>query len=131
MRENSQLLQVMLTLLKRIIIQNASPSFLVGFVRETTLLIIALLSWRYKEFGFMVILFFNIVFQQPSSPSQVEPNHLAFGGHAGGKLSASIGHAKRKQSATTSHVDTIEKTSHSKCKLKFPCKLCKGDHLTH
>ena len=53
------------------------------------------------------------------------------GGHAGGKLSASVGHAERKQSATARHVDTVEKTSRSKCKLKFPCKLCKGDHITH
>ena len=30
-----------------------------------------------------------------------------------------------------SHVDTIEKSNHSKHKPKFPCKLCEGDHLTY
>ena len=30
-----------------------------------------------------------------------------------------------------SHVDTVEKTTRSKHKPKFPCKLCEGDHLTY
>ena len=38
-----------------------SESFLVSFVRETTLLINALLSQRCEEFGFMVISFLNIL----------------------------------------------------------------------
>ena len=71
------------------------------------------------------------VSQQPTSLSQVGPSHPTSGGHDRGKLSASVGHAKRKQSSTASHVDTVEKTGHSKCKLKFPCKLCEGEHVTH
>ena len=59
----------------------------------------------------MVIPFFehSEVFQQPASLSQVEPSHPSYGVHVGGKISASAGHAKRKQSATTSHVETVEK----------------------
>ena len=49
------------------------------------------------------------VFQQPASLSQVGPSHPPYGGHAGGKLSAFVGHAERKQSATASHVDTVKK----------------------
>ena len=70
-------------------------------------------------------------FQQPTSLSQVGPSHSTSGGHAGGKISTSLGHVESKQSATSSHVDTIEKMGHLKCTLKFPCKLCEGDHLTH
>ena len=56
-----QPLQVMLTFFKRLPIQNISPSFLVIFVRETTLLVNALLSRRCEESGFMVIPFLNIL----------------------------------------------------------------------
>ena len=35
-------------------------------------------------------------------------------------------HAEDNLSATASHVDTVEKTTHSKHKPKFPCKLCEG-----
>ena len=56
-----QPLQVMLTLLKSLTLQSTIPSFLISFVRETTLLINALPSQRYKDFGFMVISFFNIL----------------------------------------------------------------------
>ena len=69
--------------------------------------------------------------QQPTYLSQVGPSHPASVVHAGGKISSSAGHVKRKQSSTASHVDTIDKTGRSKCKLKFPCMLCEGDHLTH
>ena len=71
------------------------------------------------------------VFQQPTSLSQVGPSHLASGGHIGGKISASVDHAERKQSSTASHVDIVGKTGRSKYKLKFPFKLCEVDHLTH
>ena len=70
-------------------------------------------------------------FQQPTSLSQVGPSYPAPGGHVGGGISTSVGHVERKQSATASHVDTFEKTGRSKCKLKLPCNLCEGDHLTH
>ena len=81
----------------------------------------------------MVIPFLNIseVSQQLASLSQVGPSHPTSVVHAGGKISASVGHAESKQSTTASHVDTVDKTGHSKCKLKFPYKLCDGDHLTH
>ena len=71
------------------------------------------------------------VSRQLASLSQVAPSHPTFGGHTGGKLSTSVDHVERKQSTTTIHVDTVEKNGRSKCKLKFPCKLCEGDHLTH
>ena len=71
------------------------------------------------------------VFQQPTSLSQVGPNHPAFGGQARGKISASVAHVESKQSTISSHVDTVDKTGCSKFKLKFPCMLCEGDHLTH
>ena len=61
LRENNKPLRVMLALLKRLTIQNTSSSFLVSFVRETTLLIYALPSQRYKEFGFIVIPVLNIL----------------------------------------------------------------------
>src|SRR5713101_5861013 len=51
----------MLTLLKILPVQNTSPSFLVSFVRETTLLINVLLSRRCEEYGLMVIPFLNIL----------------------------------------------------------------------
>ena len=121
----------MLTLLKRLPIQNTSPSFLVSFVRETTLLITSIAEVRRVWFHGHPIFEHPEVFQQPSSLSRVGTSHPAFGGHAGGKILASVGHAKSKQSSIASHVDTIEKTGRSKCKLKFPCKLCEGDHLTH
>ena len=70
-------------------------------------------------------------FQQPTSLSQVGPSHPASVVHARVKLLASVGHVESKQSATASHVDTVEKNGRSKCKLKFPCMLCEGDHLTH
>ena len=40
-------------------------------------------------------------------------------------------HAEDNLLATVSHVDTIENTTRSKHKPKFPCKLCEGDHLTY
>ena len=60
------------------------------------------------------------VSQQLASLSQVGHIHPTSGGHVGGK-----------QSATTSHVGTVEKIGRLKGKIKFPCKLCEGDHLTH
>ena len=110
-----QPLRVMLTLLKRLSIQNIIPSFLVSFVREITLLINALLLRRCEEFGFMVIPFLNILESLNSQPlNEVGPSHPAYVVHAGGKISSSAGHVERKQSATASHADTIEKTGCSK-----------------
>ena len=64
-----QPLRVILTLLKRLPVQNTSPSFLVSFVRETTLLINALPLQRWcEEFGFMVILFLNILMSLNNQP---------------------------------------------------------------
>ena len=87
----------MLTLLKRLIVQNTSPSSIVIFVRDTILLLNALPLWRYEEFGFMVPIFEHPEsFQQPTSLSQVGSSYPASGGHAGGKISTSVGHAERK-----------------------------------
>ena len=68
---------------------------------------------------------------RPTSASHVGPSLSASVGHVGGSLLASVVHAEDNPSATASHVDTIEKTTRSKHKLKFPCKLCEGDHLTY
>jgi hypothetical protein len=38
------------------------------------------------------------------------------------------------QPTTSSHVggiNSVEKPRRIRCKPKFPCNLCKGDHLTH
>ena len=43
----------------------------------------------------------------------------------------SVVHDEDNSSATVSHVDTVEKTTLSKHKPKFPCKLCEGDHLSY
>ena len=61
----------------------------------------------------------------------VEKLHVFQETHFKLKFPLMVGHANRKQSSTTSHVDIIEKTGRLKCKLKFPCNLCEGDHLTH
>ena len=66
-----------------------------------------------------------------ASVSHAEGSLSASTSHAGGSLSASVVHAEDNPSATVGHVDTVEKTNHSKHKHKFPCKLCEGDHLTY
>ena len=43
--------------------------------------------------------------------------------HAGGKLSANASHAES--------TDVVKESKPIGRKPKFPCKLCKGDHLTH
>ena len=112
----------MFTLLKILTVQNTSSSSLVGFVRDTTLVINSLPSQKYEEFCFKVIMFFSHpeVSQQPASLSEVGHSHQTYGGHAG-----------RNQSPTTIHVNIVDKTGCSKGKLKFPCKLREGDHLNH
>ena len=67
----------------------------------------------------------------PTSTSHVGPSLSASASLAGGSLSASMVHDGDNPSATASHVDTVEKTTRSKHKPKFPCKLCEGDHLTY
>ena len=79
---------------------------------------------------------------RPTSTSHVGPNISSSIGHArgslstsashaGGSLSASVVHAEDNSLATASHVDIVEKTTRSKHKPKFPCKLHEGDHLTY
>jgi hypothetical protein len=46
----------------------------------------------------------------------------------------SASHVGDVQPTTASHagsIDSIEKPRRIGCKPKFPCNLCKGDHLTH
>ena len=73
-----QPLRVMLTLLKILTIQNISPSSLVSFLRETTLLINSLLSRRCEEFGFMVIPFLNILKLFNNQPLLVRLDPVTF-----------------------------------------------------
>ena len=74
---------------------------------------------------------FHVGGAHPTSAGHVGSSLLASASHVGGRLSASVVHAKDNISATMSHVDTVEKTTRSKHKPKFPCKLCEGDHLTY
>jgi hypothetical protein len=66
--------------------------------------------------------------------SHIEDQHPASASYAGGKHPPSASHVGYVQLATTSHVggiDYVDKPRWIGRKPKFPCKLCKGDHLTH
>ena len=123
----------MLTLLKRLHVQKTSPSFLVKLCEggHLTYKCLSIAEVRRVWFHGHLVFENSEAFQQPTSLIQVGPSHPASSVHARGKLSSFADHVERKQLATSSHVNTVEKTGCSKCKLKFPCKLCKGDHLTH
>jgi hypothetical protein len=54
--------------------------------------------------------------------------------HVSDMSTTSTGHVGDKKSATTNHVggiDSFQKPIWIGCKPKFPCNLCKGDHLNH
>jgi hypothetical protein len=94
--------------------------------------------------------------QHPASTSYVGGNHPPSVSHAGGKSPvpashtgnrsivsgsqvidpspASASHVGDVQPTTTSHpggINYVEKTRWIGRKPKFPCNICKGDHLTH
>jgi hypothetical protein len=94
--------------------------------------------------------------QHPASASYAGGNHPPSASHAGGKSPVPASHTSNRsiafashvidpsptsashvgevQPTTTSHaggIDSIEKPRRIGRKPKFPCKLCKGDHLTH
>jgi hypothetical protein len=91
-----------------------------------------------------------------TSASHVEDHHSASASHARGTSPITSGHTSNMYVASASHVinpsptstshvgdmqpataihargiDFVEKPRRIGCKPKFPCNLCKGDHLTH
>jgi hypothetical protein len=83
--------------------------------------------------------------QHPASASYVGGTHTPSASHAGGKSPFTASHTGNRFVASASHVgdvkpttvshvggiNSIEKPRQIGRKPKFPCKLCKGDHLTH
>jgi hypothetical protein len=94
--------------------------------------------------------------QYPTSGSYARGTHSASAIHALGKSPVTASHTGNRSVASASHVidpsltstshvgdvkpttashaggiNSIEKPRQIGCKPKFPCKLCKGDHLTH
>jgi hypothetical protein len=54
--------------------------------------------------------------------------------HMSDMSTTSVSHVEDKQPTTASHaggIDSIEKPRQIGHKPKFPCNICKGDHLTH
>jgi hypothetical protein len=94
--------------------------------------------------------------QHPASASYAGGTHPPSANHVGGKSPVTASHTSNRSVASASHVidpsptsashvgdvqpstashvggiDSIEKPRWIGRKPKFPCKLCKGDHLTH
>ena len=122
-----QPLWVMLKLLKRLPVQNTSPSFLVGFVRDITLLINSLLSWRCEEFVFVVILFLNIlkIFNNQPLLVRLDPvtRPLVF-------MLGSNSHHLQVMLRENSHPLLVMLTPLRKLVVQS-VNLSQGDHLTH
>jgi hypothetical protein len=94
--------------------------------------------------------------QHPASASYARGTHPPSAIHAWGKSPVTASHTGNRSTASASHVinpsltfvshvgdvqptilyscwgiDSVEKPIWIGCKPKFPCKICKGDHLTH
>jgi hypothetical protein len=83
--------------------------------------------------------------KQPTSMIHAESESLVTSGHTrqmsptsvilvGEKHLDTASHPRRNPLATASHargIDIVEKPRHIGCEPKFPCNICKGDHLTH
>jgi hypothetical protein len=94
--------------------------------------------------------------QHPASASYAGGTHPPSASHAGGKSPVTASHTGNRSVASASHVidpsltsashvgdvqpttashaggiNSVEKPRRIGRKPKFPCKLCKGDHLTH
>ena len=94
--------------------------------------------------------------QHPASASYAKGTHPPFASHARGKSPATASDTSNRYVASASHVidpsltsashvgdvqpttashaggiDSVEKPRQIGRKSKFPCNLCKGDHLTH
>jgi hypothetical protein len=66
--------------------------------------------------------------------SHTGDRYVASASHLIDQSPTSASHVGDKQATTTSHVrgiDSVEKPRHIGSKPNFPCKLYKGDHLTH
>jgi hypothetical protein len=98
----------------------------------------------------------HVEYHHPASASYDGGTHPPSTSHAGRKSPVTASHTVNKSVASASHVidpsltfashvgdvqpttashvggiNFIEKPRRIGCKPKFPCKLCKGDHLTH
>jgi hypothetical protein len=87
----------------------------------------------------------HVIDQSPTSASHVgyvQPTTAIHDGgtslvnaiHMSDMSTTSDSHVGDKKPSSASHVggiDYVEKPTWIGCKPKFPCKLCKGDHLTH
>jgi hypothetical protein len=71
---------------------------------------------------------------KPTTTSHVGGTSLINVSHMSDMSTTSASHVEGKQPTTTSHVggiDSVEKPRWIGRKPKFPCNICKGDHLTH
>jgi hypothetical protein len=94
--------------------------------------------------------------KHPASASHAGGKHPASASHVGGKIPVTASHTGNRSVASVSHVidpsptsashvgdvqpttashvggiDSVEKPRWIGRKPKFPCNICKGDHLTH
>jgi hypothetical protein len=68
----------------------------------------------------------------PGSHTRIQ--QLTFASRVGEFSTTSVIHVEDKKPSTTSHVggiDYVEKPIWIGFNTKFPCNLCKGDHLNH
>jgi hypothetical protein len=71
---------------------------------------------------------------QPTTTSHVGGTSLINASHTSDMSTTLAIHVGDKKPTTAIHVggiDSIEKPRWIGRKTKFPCKICKGDHLTH
>jgi hypothetical protein len=70
----------------------------------------------------------------PTSISHVEDPSPTSSSHVGDFLLASASHVGSMSPATASHaggIHMIENPRRVRCKIKFLCRICKGDNLSH
>jgi hypothetical protein len=72
--------------------------------------------------------------KSPVTASHTGNRSVASASHVIDQSPTSASHVGDVQPTTASHVggiDSVEKPRWIGCKPKFPCNICKGDHLTH
>jgi hypothetical protein len=87
----------------------------------------------------------HVEYQHPTSTSHAGGKSPVIASHIGDRSVASMSHVINQSPTSASHVgdvqptidghargiDSVDKTRWIGHKPKFPCKICKGDHLTH
>jgi hypothetical protein len=71
---------------------------------------------------------------KPTTTSHAGGTSLINASHTSDMSTISMSHVEDKQPTTAIHaggIDSVEKPRQIRHKPKLPCKLCKGDHLTH